>query len=139
MMVDIEINDMIFGMNFFGKQNFEVMTYTEYKFVEPNFVQYTLEHPITRDVYINVKMNMFVDTKSDKQVFSGVVVDIVDNKLEIDTETSQRIGEELPDVYRHMNQEYGNDLRMDMEEVILWLQDNEWPANYNGFDLDEVR
>tara|TARA_R100001163_G_C5040496_1_gene178739 strand:+ start:877 stop:1296 length:420 start_codon:yes stop_codon:yes gene_type:complete len=139
MMADIEINDMIFGISFFGKHNFEVMTYSEYKFVEPNFVLYTLEHPITRDVYINIKMNMFVDTNSnplpifsDMQVFSGVVVDIVDNKLET-------MGEELPDVYRHMGEEYGNDFRMDMEEVILWLQDNEWPANYNGFDLDEVR
>ena len=111
-MTDIEIDDMIFGMNFFGKQNFEVMTYTEYKFVEPNFVQYTLEHPKIRDVYINIKMNMFVNIKSDK---------------------------EIPDVYQHINREYGDDFRMDMEEVILWLQDNEWPANYNGLDLDEVR
>ncbi len=131
-MTDIEIDDMIFGMNFFGKQNFEVMTYTEYKFVEPNFVQYTLEHPKIRDVYINIKMNMFVNIKSDKQVFSRVVVDIIDEKLEI-------IGEEIPDVYQHINREYGDDFRMDMEEVILWLQDNEWPANYNGLDLDEVR
>ena len=131
-MADIEIDDMIFGMNFFGKQNFEVMTYTEYKFVEPNFVQYTLEHPTTRDVYINIKMNMLIGTKSNNQVFSRVMVDIVDEKLEIEDEYGSNIILDL-------SERYGNDFGMDLGEIVSWLQDNEWPANYNGLDLDEVR
>jgi len=145
MMVDIEVSDMIFGMNFFGKQNFEIMTFTRYNNPDmmidnvPEFVRYELENPITSNVYMIVQMDRFVNRKDslsgttlDASTFSNVRVDIVDEKLEIDDD-------ETPNVFRHIQETYGNDFRLDIEEVIMWLQDNRWPSNYNGIDLQELR
>ena len=60
------------------------------------------------------------------------MVDIVDEKLEIEDEYGSNIILDL-------SERYGNDFGMDLGEIVSWLQDNEWPANYNGLDLDEVR
>ena len=144
-MVDIEVSDMIFGMNFFGKQNFEIMTLTRYNNPDmmidnvPEFVRYEMENPKTSDVYMIVQMDKFVDRKEslrgttlDASAFSNVKVSIVDEKLEI-------YGNEAPNVFRHIQETYGNAFRLDIEEVIMWLQDNRWPSNYNGIDLQELR
>ena len=42
------------------------------------------------------------------------------------------------DVFDHIQRKYGNDIRLDVEEVIMWLRDNEFNAYYMGIPIDEV-
>ena len=143
---EIEIDVIISAVNFFGKQNFEDTTYTEYKSATPNFVRYEFEHPQTRDLRIRLQMDMFVSTIRDQQMFTGVYVNIDDELLAGQLESSEEFREEAIsegylrgfDVFDHIQRKYGNDIRLDIEEVIMWLRDNEFNAYYMGIPVDEV-
>ena len=157
---EIEIDVMISAVNFFGKQNFENTTYTEYKYdtipdmnVEdnPNYVRYEFEHPQTRDLRIRLGMDMFLSTIRDEQMFTEVVVNIDDELLARQLESSEKFRRQAIsegpdgrmylrgfDVFDHIQRTYGNDIRLDVEEVIMWLRDNEFNAYYMGIPIDEV-
>ena len=135
---EIEIDVMLSAVNFFGKQNFQDTTYTEYKSATPDFVRYEFEHPQTRDLRIILQMDMFLSTIRDRQMFTGVLVTIDDMLLDRPMYPDFKSKNPDFDLFDHFQRRYGNDVRLDIEEVILWLQDNEFQVRYMGVPLDEV-
>ncbi len=137
MATDVSLSDFAFGMNFFGRNFFYVDTYTEYTFTEPKFVSYMLTRPNNDDVLMQIRHDKKVydipNTVHTPSFYRNVSVSFDDTLLDVEDLDGSTGG-----LFGHIQRTYGNDFRLDIEEIFDWLRDNEWNADYNGIDLSEV-